>query len=88
MTMKAGGGWMPRVGGREELKEMEKTGPEQHVHFIFHLLKILKSKRDLVDISIIFSLFIFGFFFFPLEVSLIYRFWLWEKSLRVFNLCL
>lgn len=65
MTMKAGGGWMPRVGGREELKEMEKTGPEQHVHFIFHLLKILKSKRDLVDISIIFSLFIFGFFFPP-----------------------
>lgn len=86
MTMKAGGGWMLRVGGREEWKEMEKTGPEQHVHFIFHLLKILKSKRDLVDIS--FFLCLYLAFFFPLEVSLIYRFWLWENSLRVFNLCL
>lgn len=64
MTMKVGGGWMPRVEGREEWKEMEKTGPEQHVHFIFHLLKILKSKRNLVDVSIIFF-FVYIWIFFP-----------------------
>lgn len=56
---------MSRVGKWERTEGDGKGARLICVHFIFHFLKILRSRKNLVEMSITFSFSIFGFFFPP-----------------------